>query len=206
MVTGIQFVLASGSPRRARLLSSLGMEFDIVPARVSEEVDAATPPRQVVEALALRKARHVAQEFPNALVLGADTIVTLGDTILGKPEGPADAERMLRALSGNSHRVYTGIALVHAATEKEVVSFESTRVTFAEMTEAEIRAYVAGGSPMDKAGAYGIQDDLGAAFISEIEGDYYCVMGLPVHRLYTILKSDFTSYVSLESRLSPIDS
>ncbi len=164
------------------------------------------PPAEIVERLALRKARYVARDYPDALVLGADTIVTIGDTILNKPDGPADAERMLGKLSGKSHRVFTGVALVHAATQKEVVSFESTRVTFTSMTKDEIRAYVAGGSPLDKAGAYGIQDDLGAAFVSKIEGDYYCVMGLPVHRLYTMLKSDFSQYVSLESRLSHIDS
>lgn len=163
------------------------------------------PPGQLVEELALRKARYIARDFPNALVLGADTVVTMGDVIMNKPNSPADAERMLGELSGRSHRVFTGVAIVHAAAEKELISHESTRVTFASMTEDEIRAYVAGGSPLDKAGAYGIQDDLGAAFISRIEGDYYCVMGLPVHRLYTMLKSDFNQYVSLESRLTRVD-
>ncbi len=206
MVSGIQFVLASGSPRRERLLKSLGMNFDVVPAHVSEDVDVPMAPERLVEVLALRKARHVARDYPDALVLGADTIVTIGDRILGKPESPADAEQMLGALSGRSHRVFTGIALVHVAAEKEVVSHESTRVTFATMTRDEIRSYVAGGSPLDKAGAYGIQDDLGAAFISGIEGDYYCVMGLPVHRLYKMLTSDFPRYVALNSRLSSVDS
>ena len=201
MISGVEVVLASGSPRRAQLLRALGVDFQIMPAPVSEDVDEVTAPDRVVEQLALRKATSIARARPEALVIGADTIVMLGDTLLGKPRTPREAEAMLNRLSGRRHVVYTGVAVVHQGTNRAVVAHETTQVSFAPITPDEIRAYVAGGSPMDKAGSYGIQEDLGAVFVSGIEGDFYNVMGLPVHRLYRLLKADFPEFVSLRSRL-----
>jgi septum formation protein len=121
------------------------------------------------------------------VVVGADTVVVLGDILLEKPVDEADAKRMLRQLSGNTHIVYTGVALVNALTQESRTFVEKTNVTFRNLSEMEISEYVAGGSPMDKAGSYGIQDDHGAVFISSIEGDYYNVVGLPLCSLYVNL-------------------
>jgi septum formation protein len=129
----------------------------------------------------------------DTLIIGADTTVVLDNQILGKPADPADARRLLRLLSGRTHIVYTGVSLVllKAGQDTPVVRtfHEQTRVTFSPLTDAEIAAYVAGGSPMDKAGAYGIQDDLGALFVEHIDGDYYNVVGFPLNRFYRELKS-----------------
>ncbi|MEL6617141.1 MAG: Maf family protein, partial [Bacteroidota bacterium] len=136
--------------------------------------------------IAMRKAEAIARSTPEALVLGADTVVVLDGQILGKPPTPEAAANSLKALSGRTHMVYTGLALVHG--EERVRAFEATDVTFAPLAEAEISAYVATGSPMDKAGGYGIQDDAGALFVSRIDGDYFNVVGLPLHRLYRTLR------------------
>jgi septum formation protein len=176
-------ILASGSPRRKELLALIVPEFDVV---ASDVVETATgSPEQQVEKLAADKAADIAQRFPDAVVIGADTLVTAGGRVLGKPKDTNDAADMLRLLSGREHTVYTGIAVVcggaiHTASE-------STRVTFSSMTDDEIRDYILTGEPMDKAGAYGIQG-YGGKYISGIEGCFFNVMGLPLHRLYTMLK------------------
>lgn len=190
-------ILASGSPRRKYLLELLGLSFRVHVSDVDESIDPATPPAAMVEALAQRKAEAISATHPNALTLAADTIVVLGTEILGKPEDEEEAAHMLRCLSGQTHTVYTGIALHHPPSERYIAAHEATDVTFATMSEAEIAAYVANGSPMDKAGAYGIQDDQGALYIERIDGDYYCVMGLPLHRLYTVLKTHFADLLSI---------
>ncbi|GIV59708.1 MAG: Maf-like protein [Rhodothermaceae bacterium] len=184
-------VLASSSPRRRRLLEQLGLRFVVRPSDTEEVVPEGVSPETVVQALAREKAEAVAPAYPDALTLGADTIVVLDGEVLGKPADAAEAHAMLRRLSGNTHTVYTGIALVHPASNRNVTAFEATRVTFAPLTDDEIAAYVATGSPLDKAGAYGIQDDHGALFIPRIEGDFFTVMGLPLHRLYRVLRTEF---------------
>ena len=184
-------VLPSQSPRRRHLLSQIGFAFTVYPSPIEEIIPPGAAPAEVVEVLALQKAESVAEIHPEALTLGADTIVELDGQILGKPTDADDARRMLRLLQGATNTVYTGIALVHPATGRQACAHEVTAVTFAPMTEDEIDAYVATGSPMDKAGAYGIQDDRGALFIQGIEGDFYNVVGLPLHRLYRLLRTDF---------------
>jgi septum formation protein len=195
MQLNVELILASRSPRRRHLLEQMGLTFTIRPSEAEETIQPGETPADVVRRLALLKAGDIAAGRPDALTLGADTIVVLGDAILGKPSGTAEAAAMLRRLGGTTNTVYTGIALLHPRTGRTVTAYEATRVTFGPMTDEEIDAYVATGSPMDKAGAYGIQDDLGALFISRIEGDYYNVVGLPIHRLYRVLRTEFTDLV-----------
>jgi septum formation protein len=187
----VPLVLASRSPRRQELLRRLGLTFEVRPSDAPEDLPPGVPPGPAAEALARRKAQAVAGGYAEALTLAADTIVVLDGHVLNKPDDPAEASRMLRRLSGRTHTVYTGIALAHPASGREALAHEATAVTFADLSEGEIAAYVATGSPLDKAGAYGIQDDLGALFVEGVRGDYYNVVGLPLHRLYQTLKADF---------------
>jgi septum formation protein len=138
----------------------------------------------------------VAQAHPSALVLAADTIVVHDDTVLEKPGSAEEATRMLRRLSDATHTVYTGLALHHQASGRRVTTGRGTDVTFASLSAGEIEAYVATGSPLDKAGAYGIQDPTGALFVEELRGDYYNVVGLPLRTLYVTLRSDFADLLN----------
>lgn len=187
----IPFVLASASPRRRRLLEQLGLAFDVVVSGVSEVVAADVAPDEMVEVLAQRKAEAVGRDRPEALVLGADTIVVLDGDVLEKPGDECEARLMLRRLSGRTHTVYSGIALVHPTTDRAVCRHVATHVTFGDLSDDEIDDYVASGSPMDKAGSYGIQDDRGALFVERVDGDYYNVVGLPLHTLYRTLQAHF---------------
>lgn len=191
MILHVPFVLASASARRQELLRKTGFRFEAVPSEVDEQVEPELPPEEIVQTLALRKARHVAARRPDALTLGADTVVALAGDLLGKPDSPAEAERMLRRLSGVTHSVYTGIALLHPPSNQTIREADRTDVTFHALSDAEIADYVASGSPLDKAGAYGIQDNRAPFFVRRIEGDYYNVVGLPLHRFYRILKEHF---------------
>ena len=191
----VPLVLASASPRRRQLLARLGLDFDVVPSDADETWPEGVAPGPAVEDLARRKAQTIARDRPEALVLGADTVVVLDGDVLGKPHDEAHARATLARLSGRTHEVFTGIALARA--DQTVTAHERTRVTFADLAPEEIAAYVATGSPMDKAGAYGIQDDLGSLFVAGIEGDYFNVVGLPLHRLYKSLRAEFGAVVSL---------
>lgn len=177
-------ILASGSPRRKELLAYLVDAFDVVPSGI-DEVAFGTPAQQV-EKLAADKAADIARQYPDVVVIGADTLVAVDGQVLGKPKDEAEAEAMLRRLSGRSHTVYTGVAVISGGQTHTAV--EATRVTFCRMSDEEIRGYIATGEPMDKAGAYGIQG-FGGKFISGIEGCFFNVMGLPLSRLYTMLKN-----------------
>jgi len=196
-----RLVLASASPRRRELLAQAGFEFDVIPAHIPEEPREGEDPEAYVMRLAREKARAVfeaqaagnreqgtgcAGAPENLVVLGADTTVTLEGHILEKPRDAEDAKRMLRMLSGRTHRVITGVAVVDAGGER--VAAETTAVWFAEMTEAEIVEYVASGEPMDKAGAYGIQGRP-ARWIPRIEGCYFNVVGLPLALVSRMLES-----------------
>ena len=189
------FILASGSPRRKKLLEQLGLDFEVLVSDVDESFDDSTPPERIVQELAAAKADWISRSHQNALILAADTLVVRDRTILGKPADAPEAFAMLRSLSGRTHTVYTGIALYHRSSARHVTAFEATRVTFAAMSDDEIRQYVRSGSPMDKAGAYGIQDDQGALYIPRVEGDYYNVVGLPLHRMYQTLKMHFDDLI-----------
>ena len=191
------FVLASQSPRRRKLLRQMGIPFFCIPAKVDETAEPARGPRRLVESLALKKATSVVGRKPSALILGADTIVAYRGLILGKPSGAVEAAAMLRQLSASTHTVYTGIALIHADSDRKVTDVESTEVTFGRLSETEISNYIKTGSPLDKAGAYGIQDDMGAMFVKRISGDFYNVVGLPIRRLYILLNKHFSDLIEL---------
>ena len=182
----MNLILASASPRRRELLSRFGVPFLIDPADGPEVPPAGADAAHTVMALSEAKALETALRHPDDLVIGADTVVELGGAILGKPHDEADAFRMLRALAGNEHRVYTGVTLVKGA--ERLSEAEMTRVFFRSMTDAEIAAYIATGEPMDKAGAYGYQGVAGL-FVERIDGDYFNVVGLPLCRLGRMLKT-----------------
>ena len=196
-VLTVPLVLASASPRRRDLLARLGVDLIVAPSNISEPPMPGTEPSALVRHLALEKALAVAHARPSSLVLGADTVVVHNGDVLGKPADADEARRMLRRLAAGRHCVFTGIALVHLATQRRIVAHEATEVCFGAMTDGEIDAYVASGSPLDKAGAYGIQDDRGALFVRRIEGDYYNVVGLPLHRLYRTLQHHFADFVAV---------
>lgn len=180
-----EIILASASPRRKELLSTAGIEFTVKVADVEEKIDDGLTPAEVVRSLALQKAQAVADKNPEAIVIGADTIVVLDDVILGKPQSEENAVEMLTSLSGRSHTVYTGVALIKG---DKVRSFcEATQVEFYDLTEEDIDAYVATKDCMDKAGAYGIQTN-GCVLIRKIDGDYFNVVGLPVSKVYRELR------------------
>ncbi len=160
------------------------MAFTVDGSNVTEDVDDGTSPQEIVEELAYRKALDVSRRHPSAYVIGADTIVVLDGAVLGKPADPPDALRMLRLLSGRTHQVYTGFCVIETPGGRSFRDHVVTDVTFRRLSEVEIAEYVLGGSPMDKAGAYGIQDDRGAIFIERIDGCFYNVVGFPLARFH----------------------
>lgn len=179
-------ILASQSPRRRKILDMLGYMFECRPAHADETVPAGMAPGEAVELLAARKARAVGLSAgAGDTVLGSDTVVALDGAVLGKPSDRDDALRMLRALSGRTHTVYTGVALLKG--EEEIVFHDRAEVTFYPLEEAEIAAYAATGEPMDKAGAYGIQGR-GSALVEGIRGDFFTVMGLPAGKTVRALR------------------
>jgi septum formation protein len=175
-------ILASGSPRRAELLRQLGVEFTVVPSDAPEVHDDHLTAREISQLNAYRKARVIAKRFPDALVLGADTLVYLDTTLLGKPANLEDAYRMLSQLSGRTHEVVTALCLLHLRTHRQKLFFESTAVTFRALNAVNIRRYLAKVNPLDKAGAYAIQDE-GDLIVERISGSYTNVVGLPVEKL-----------------------
>lgn len=169
----------------------MGVTFTAVSADVDEMVDSSLSPAEMVQTLAARKARAVADtRGKEDIVLGADTVVSFGGEIFGKPVDTDDARRMLRSLSGTTHEVYTGICLCQGS--KSISSAVCTHVSFADVSEAEIETYLSRFSPLDKAGAYGIQD-AGGLFVSRIDGDYYNVVGLPLCMVNRLLKTAFST-------------
>ena len=179
-------VLASASPRRRELMGLIFPDFKVVVSHADENITMPIAPEIIAAELAARKAHAAAKLAGDALVVGADTIVVVDGKILGKPTDEADAVRMISMLSGRAHTVITGVCFVEGSKEKKF--FESTEVVFDELLLSEIEAYVATGDPMDKAGAYGIQNGA-AKFVSAINGCYFNVMGLPVRRIYRELKT-----------------
>ncbi|MGE6259570.1 Maf family protein [Heyndrickxia sporothermodurans] len=173
-------ILASSSPRRKELLEKLQIPFTIITSHVNEDFSKSQAPEEVVTELALRKAYAISKSHPKSVVVGADTIVLLEQEILGKPNDRNHAKNMLERLSGKTHTVLTGVAIVY----EEIIQtfYEKTDVTFWELTSFEIEHYLNSNEPYDKAGAYGIQG-LGSLLVRSIHGDYFSVVGLPVSRL-----------------------
>ncbi len=181
-----RFIVASASPRRKELLSNVGFSFEVIPSDADESCDGELTPVELVRELALRKAKSVFEKNTDAVVLGCDTVVEYGGTVLGKPESREDAKRMLRMLSGKTHNVHTGVCVTDS---ENTVSFEKTvRVEFYELTDELIDSYVGTGECDDKAGAYGIQGK-GCLLVKGIEGDYFSVVGLPVSETARVLWS-----------------
>jgi septum formation protein len=186
-------VLASSSPRRKKLLETLGITFCIMHPKIDENNFNTTNPIEIVQELAYRKAKEIASQIENSLVIGADTIVVCDGKIFNKPTDEQEAYNYLKYLSNRIHTVYTGIALCDSDTNKSLVANEQTQVSFRKLDDDEIWAYISTGSPLDKAGAYGIQDDFGAVFVNKIVGDFYNIVGLPLTLLYLKLK-EFSDY------------
>ncbi len=185
-------VLASGSPRRKQLMNDAGFQFTIETRPTDEIFPDTMPVNEVAEYLARQKAEQFMPDLGQRIVLCADTVVILDNQIMNKPQDEADARRMLRALSGRTHRVRTGVALLTpsvGSTEPIVQSFtDETTVRFVTLTDAEISYYIHECKPFDKAGSYGAQDFIGLVGIDQLEGSFYTVMGLPTHRVYQALK------------------
>ncbi|MCD7734902.1 MAG: Maf family protein [Clostridiales bacterium] len=184
----MSIILASQSPRRRALLEQMGItDFTVLPAKGQEDMSAELTPEHLVETLALAKGREVAgRTAAGNLVIAADTVVALHGEVLGKPQDEADAYRMLQLLSGETHAVHTGVAVLRDG--QALCEHETTLVRFRPLSNREIRAYIATGEPMDKAGAYGIQGR-GAVLVEGIQGDYCNVVGLPVCRLSRMLET-----------------
>ena len=180
-----RLVLASASPRRREILSHIGLVFDVVVTDADEKNNLPTDAGELVVEIAKRKA---AACDADGIVIACDTVVCLDGSVLTKPEDENDAARMLRELSGNVHFVYSGLCVTDG--EKTVCSHTATKVKMREISDDEITAYIATREPLDKAGAYGIQD-LGGIFVEKIDGDYYNVVGLPLESLCRILRDDF---------------
>ena len=182
-------VLASRSPRRKKLLEQLGFEFQIIPSGFDESVIYNEEPSQYVVELAHGKAKTVADQLDfDAIVIGSDTTVYFENEYLNKPESEDDAFQMLKRMSGKTHEVWSGISLIDSSNDRCFDEAVCTKVRFRELEDEEIIAYIKSGSPMDKAGSYGIQDDFGSVFVEDIQGDFYNVVGLPLEKLYQLFK------------------
>lgn len=186
MLENINVILASKSPRRRELMEYIKPEFEIIPSLKEEVLPEGLDIEDIPAFLAAQKALDIARDRFDSLVIGCDTVVTLGGVIMGKPKDEADAKAMLMRLSGRTHTVISGVCLCYKG--RTMTFSEKTDVTFYDLTASEIDPYVASGSPLDKAGAYGIQDSA-ALFVKKIDGDYYNVVGLPVAKLAKEIKT-----------------
>ena len=185
--TKLPIYLASQSPRRKYLLNQIGIQFKSFSVDLDEKISDSETPIAAVKRLSSEKLELAEKIKCDGILITADTIVVLNSKIIGKPKNRKDAKSTLAQLSNNTHFVYTGYAIKNSITNNIIVDYEKTAVTFRELSSKEISDYVADGSPLDKAGAYGIQDDYGAVFVSKINGCYYNVMGLPLSKIFESL-------------------
>ena len=184
-----KFILASASARRREILSHIGLEYTAIAADVDEITGLPDTPADIVRELAKRKALALSDKFDGeTIVIGSDTVVCMDGRVLNKPKDKDDARRMLKSLSGGKHQVYSGLCVTDG--EKTICTHAVTTVKMRDISDDEITSYIATGEPLDKAGAYGIQDK-GGIFVERIEGDYYNVVGLPLEMLCSILSKDF---------------
>ena len=186
--SSIPIYLASQSPRRKKMLKIMGVKFKSLNLKMEEVISPNETPLRNVKRIAREKGEYGASKIGKGIVIAADTIVVVDGEILGKPVDKKDAERILSLLSNRSHYVYTGFSLINTETRKILVDYSKTKVFFKKLSLKEIREYIETDSPMDKAGAYGIQDDYGAIFVNKIVGCYYNVLGFPVNKIYEGLK------------------
>lgn len=181
--------LASKSPRRRDMLKMMDIKFHILNVEHYEEINSSKTPISNVKRIALEKCKKAGLVKNDGIIISADTIVVVDSEIIGKPKNKSDAKSILEQLSGKSHNVYTGFAIENKVNNKIINHYSKTQVFFKNLTNKEIRDYIKTGSPMDKAGAYGIQDDFGAVFVQKIIGCYYNVLGFPVSKIYEGLNS-----------------
>ncbi|MBK7106329.1 MAG: septum formation protein Maf [Ignavibacteriae bacterium] len=184
----VPLYLASNSPRRKKMLHSLGIDFHHISIDHEEIINKNHSPLKNVKRLAGEKCKKAVSKIKDGIVISADTIVVLNNKIIGKPINENDAKNILKNLSGKTHIVYTGFAICDAKSKKNIIDFEKTKVTFYNLSDKQIEDYVNTGSPMDKAGAYGIQDDFGALFVKKIDGCYNNVMGFPIAKIFRALE------------------
>lgn len=182
-----RIILASQSPRRKQLLTSLKLNFETIVPDVEEDIKKGEKPIKFAKRVAKDKALKVSKLVEKSIIISADTIVLLNSKILGKPGNPAEAFEMLSLLSNKTHKVITGICVINQLNNKILVDYEMTKVTFRKLKKQEIEEYIESGSPFDKAGSYGIQEDFGAVFVKKIDGCYFNVVGLPLYRTYKML-------------------
>jgi septum formation protein len=186
--TKLPIYLASKSPRRRKLLKQLGINFKSFSVNSTEDFLNGEHPVKCVKRIAVEKMDIAKKRVNNSIIITADTIVVLGEKVIGKPINKKDAIKILSLLSGKVHTVYTGFCVYNQITNEELLDYEKTEVEFRRLTKEEIVDYIDDGSPMDKSGAYGIQDDFGAVFVKRINGCYYNVVGLPLTKLYSALR------------------
>lgn len=179
-------ILASASPRRADLLRTIGCRFDVVPSQVDEDTEPGLSPGEVVATLAARKAADVAAGYPDRVTIGADTVVAVDGTVLGKPRDRTDAAAILRALSGRTHAVLTAVTLLWPARSREENVLERTEVRFRDLSDADVTRYLDTDEPWDKAGAYGIQGRA-SVFVERVDGCFYNVVGFPLTAFWLAL-------------------
>ncbi|GIK61476.1 MAG: septum formation protein Maf [Ignavibacteriota bacterium] len=186
--TKIPIYLASKSPRRRKLLKQLGINFKVFSVNTPEDFLDGEHPVECVKRIALEKMELAKLKVKGSIIITADTIVVLHHKVIGKPVSKSDAIKILSVLSGKVHTVYTGFCVLNQKNDTMILDYEKTDVEFRKLLKDEITDYVDGGSPMDKAGAYGIQDDFGAVFVKRINGCYYNVVGLPLTKLYKAIR------------------
>lgn len=186
----MEIILASKSPRRREILENTKVKFSIKDSNIDEVILENETPTETVMRLAYEKALNVANDNKNALVIGADTIVVINGTILGKPKDEAQALDMIKLLSGKTHNVITGFAMINLNNDKKVIDYELSTVTFKELSEQSMKDYIQTKESLDKAGAYGIQG-YGALLVKEIQGDYFNIVGLPISKISDCLKEHF---------------
>lgn len=182
-----RLILASSSPRRKTLLEQLGLDFDIIVSEIEEKVEGYSTPEEAVKSLAYQKAFNVASTVDEGLVLGSDTIVTINNKILGKPNDKEEVFAMLKLLSGKVHKVITGVCLINVSDGSYLLESDTSLIKFREIDDNEINAYINSNEPFDKAGSYAIQG-LGAVFVERIEGSYTGIVGLPLFIVDKMLK------------------
>lgn len=182
----LKLVLASASPRREEILKQLKLKFTVVPSKIDETEFKADNPAELVEILAVEKAKAVSELVENVIIIAADTIVVADGQILGKPKNKIEAKKMLKKLSGQRHQVITGLAVLNSVSGEYQAVNDITEVKMSVLTEKEIEKYIEQEDILDKAGSYAIQG-LGSIFIEEIKGSYYSVMGMPIHQLAKLL-------------------
>ena len=197
----MEIILASKSPRRREILENTKVRFSIEESQIDEVIKLNELPKETVMRLAYEKALDVANRNRNSLVIGADTIVVINDTILGKPKDDIEAFSMLKLLSGKTHYVITGFALINLSLDKKIIDCQVSQVTFKELSEQCIKDYLQTKESLDKAGAYGIQG-YGALLVKNIQGDYFNIVGLPISKISDCLKEHFDINLFTEVDLS----